>query len=483
MLKMELIPLVREESSSAVDSSATRNDIYDDDENDGNEHMRSLSVYSDHHYDGLPDNNNCTIFKMKMRGKYDLLTSSSSSRSSPLSTYQGGEGRKTLVVTISSIMIVIGLLSFVIELAILKIPQPSSSSYLNINETLTTSTVPLPTIAFCGNSMTYYNDCPRLVELMLLWDDVLNRTTHTPAQISIRLQDSCLHGGANLQSLWVDGNGMESRFGRSSTDIGAPTVLSLIQNPPSPSYNRNWNYIVLQDDEQYVTGALDRNQSMESLREWYLPQILRQQLPEETSTTILLLQTFPYRSARLRENLHLGGYEEFTNAIVDGYNMYKQLIEDEFGLPCQIIPMATAVLRLFHEANPQLWDQLYRPDDNVHPSPYATWLQSCLIYILIMDGQPPPKYDETFQQHWQQRARHWAATRLSTVVENDFTTDEKQVVKQAEEEELSGGSIFNNTIRTTSDNDFSLLLTPPTLKHAEQLRQLACQIVLSTEGC
>ena len=50
-------------------------------------------------------------------------------------------------------------------------------------------------VAFLGNSILYYNDCPRF--LANLSKDHVN--IH---------QDSCLRGGTNLQQLWEQGNGM-----------------------------------------------------------------------------------------------------------------------------------------------------------------------------------------------------------------------------------------------------------------------------------
>ena len=50
-------------------------------------------------------------------------------------------------------------------------------------------------VAFLGNSIIYYNDCPSfLVNL-------------SKGHVNIH-QDSCLRGGTNLQQLWEQGNGM-----------------------------------------------------------------------------------------------------------------------------------------------------------------------------------------------------------------------------------------------------------------------------------
>ena len=332
------------------------------------------------------------------------------------------------------------------------------------------------TMAFCGNSMSYYNDFPRLVELLLLRISIIHQNNQTMSrtisqpkpQTIVRLQDSCLRGGSNLASLWMDGNGMQSRFGNEhNDDVGAATVKSLLQHPPSTNGkdaadddNRGWTAVVLQDDEQYVTGALPRNISIRALREWYLPQIVQsssssrqrnQQRQDNNGTMILLLQTFPYQSVRLREKmLHLGGFDDFVNAIVEGYNIYAEIIRNEFQhhlAGCRVIPMATAVLKI-HNDDDNLWNLLYREDDHVHPSPHATWLQSCLT-VAIVTGRPPPAYDKELGSEWRRRARHWATT---------------------EQEQTTGGN------STTSDR----FLPAPTLEEAETLRQVACLLVLGS---
>ena len=303
----------------------------------------------------------------------------------------------------------------------------------------------VPTVAFCGNSMLYYNDCPRLVEILLTrmyyYDDNVTTTSTTP-----RLQDSCLRGGASLASLWERGNGMQTRFGGSVNngvnsdharhdhddirdDIGAPTVASLLQNPPwdtAPNTARNsrsnnssnsssnirachtrcgtWNYILLQDHELCTTQTTEdgRPVSLRALREHYLPSIQnlskqhRQPPSPPPPPTVLLMETFAYQTPRLRETIGLGGMEEFTSAIVVGIEEYASVVQD-FGLEYRVIPMATAVEALAKavvadgSANPttDLWKRIY-DRDGVHPSPHGAWLQACLIVSIVTGRVPPP---------------------------------------------------------------------------------------------
>ena len=256
-----------------------------------------------------------------------------------------------------------------------------------------------PTVSLFGNSMLYYNDCPRLLEILMLNNYV------SPLSI---YQNSCLRGGANLKSLWDDGNGMQSRFSLSSDTndtIGAPTVQWLLSHPPS-SVSR-WDFVVLQDDELFVTDKHMRNISLEALRRNYLPQLRLHDAATENKTVVLLLKTFAYKSARLRERIHLGGMEDFTHAVSEGIKVCQGLVLNEGDRPCYVVPMAAAV-QYISITYPELYNQLYNSDD-VHPTPHCTWLQACLLVAMVTSRAPAP-WDDNVQQQWQARARHWSSS-------------------------------------------------------------------------
>lgn len=288
-----------------------------------------------------------------------------------------------------------------------------------------------PTIAFVGNSMLYYNDCPRLVEILL------HRMYKTNGTIGDdqRLQDSCLRGGANLASVWEDGNGMQSRFGESglalaatvagesgdpthnieAMDIGAPTVQSLLQHPPlisTASASKRWTFVVLQDHEEYVTSLEKRQTTMDALKRHYLPTLLEQKANHGDGTVVLFLETFPYKTARLRETLGLGSFDEFTNHIVNGNSLYANLVDVQFEMTARVIPMAKAVQALGN-TDFALWERLYHGNDGIHPSPHGTYLQACLI-VIMATGRTPPAWDDALLQEWRRRARHWADDPLPT---------------------------------------------------------------------
>lgn len=291
---------------------------------------------------------------------------------------------------------------FPLLLLILFILLPLTETYFHETKSVKSSTygANMPTFAFCGNSMTYYNDLPRLVEILLA-------ATHSSGDLSQHWppQNSCLRGGSNLESLWQDGNGMRSRFtlrpGTNDT-IGAPTVQSLLSHSPSPA--AYWDFVVLQDDELFVTNSQNRETSLEALRRYYLPQLRLQDSTQGNKTVVIFLETFAYKSSRLRQKIHLGGMDEFTLAISEGVRAYQNLVGKE--RPSHIIPMATAV-HYISVTYPELQDKLYN-DDDVHPSPHCTWLQACLL-VAVSTARSPPSWDSNIRQQWKDHARHWSS--------------------------------------------------------------------------
>lgn len=244
-------------------------------------------------------------------------------------------------------------------------------------------------IAFLGNSIQYFNDCPRLVQSML-----------KAAGMAVR-QNSCLRGGSNLESLWMKGNGMRNKFatppavrpngggggGGGSFDIGAPTPKALL-HPQTNNTRRTWDYVLFQDHTQHPTRHASRTQSMEALKKHYLP--LLQEF--QSQTTVLLLQTYAYRVKGLKETEDLGDFHAFTERLVEGYQMYSEVFQ-EAGFPVQIVPMGRAVQFLYKHRRHDLWEKLYSWDD-FHPSPHGTWLQACLIFLVTTRGTvAPPTYD------------------------------------------------------------------------------------------
>ena len=113
-------------------------------------------------------------------------------------------------------------------------------------------------VGFIGNSIFYYNDCPRLLEHML-------RHSYEGGVV----QDSCLRGGASLVSILEKGNGMEEKFGTPNAkredgtyDTGAATVRELLAEEP-------WDFLILNDHTQAPARTETRDKTIRALKDTY----------------------------------------------------------------------------------------------------------------------------------------------------------------------------------------------------------------------
>lgn len=223
-------------------------------------------------------------------------------------------------------------------------------------------------VAFLGNSILYYNDCPRLLEAL-----------SAPRSVT---QDSCLRGGSTFASLLAKGNGMASKFASpnalkpdGSHDVGAPTVRALlIDRGP-------WDFVVLHDYTQGPTRLESRETSSKALVKGYVP------LLAKTAAIPVLMQTFAYRR-HAKGSEDLGTPPNFTALLQDGYASYaKALAEKLPDRQCpRIAPVATAFL-LVHDERPSLWKKLFQPDE-YHPSPHGTFLEACVLHCTIFGTAP-----------------------------------------------------------------------------------------------
>lgn len=306
-------------------------------------------------------------------------------------------------------------------------------------------------VAFLGNSMLYFNDCPRLVERLLLecgcYDDA-NANSRSRSRVRVH-QESCLRGGATLSSLWEKGNGMQEKFRTLPAkrrknngdddeddddceyDIGAPTVSQLIQNQQawlqqqqqeqqesntttsrhSTTTTLFESFIVLNDHTQGPTREKTRQQTIEILQSAYAPLIYYNDdsaAAESSSSTVvpppppvvIFIQTPAYKVEGMRGSEDLGSFDEFTNRVAHGVAQYAQVMQQERNnqrlqiIPqqqdaaaCRVAPVGEAFRYLRHH-NPELWSKLYSWD-NFHPSPHGTWLQACVLFG-VMTKRPVP---------------------------------------------------------------------------------------------
>jgi hypothetical protein len=224
-------------------------------------------------------------------------------------------------------------------------------------------------MAFCGNSILYYNDCPRLLQQMV--------ETAFPAATVV--QDSCLRGGANLYSLFERGNGMGTKFGP-SYDIGQPTVSQLLQ-----SHSSGWQFVVINDHTQAPAREATARKSQTALVESYVP-LLNGAIP-------ILIQTPAYRKRGINDSDDLGDFDNMTRLLREGLESYLTVLPPNIN--ARIAPVGEAYRLIRQRGDTDLWKRLYCWDD-FHPSP-----QACVIFCTMF-GQPPPPYNA----QWWERSRY-----------------------------------------------------------------------------
>lgn len=205
-----------------------------------------------------------------------------------------------------------------------------------------------------------------------------------------------------------------------------------------------WDYIIMADQSQAPARSYSRLPSLKVLEEKYVPSFLKnvqqqqqqqqEQRPEEEDTTKLpipiFIQTHAYRKMNNKFEAEdyqndLQDFDHFTTLLREGINEYSELVttqlrnyytinnnsndnsnnennnnneeEQQQKLRQQqqetmtlIAPVGEAYAILYH-TNKKLWDKLY-DKDNYHPSPYGTWLQVCILFMIII-GEVPPQYD------------------------------------------------------------------------------------------
>ena len=244
------------------------------------------------------------------------------------------------------------------------------------------------TIQCCGNSMQYYNDCPKVLEEMI---------KHGDSNVQTITQDSCLRGGANLSSLYMKGNGMKGKF---KDNIGSPTVQNLLTSSTSTdlSSNNSKVVVILNDHTLHPARVHTRNQSIKILKEKYIPLLLAN---KNRNKHVIIIQTPAYRLRGMRDTNDLGTFDEFTTAVYQGIQEYCNVLNVEskkIVSSCHVAPVGEAYRRLKH-TNANLWHKLYANDD-FHPSPHGTYLQACILYCMILSQPPNRIYKNTAAYLW-----------------------------------------------------------------------------------
>jgi len=234
-------------------------------------------------------------------------------------------------------------------------------------------------VAFLGNSILYFNDTPRFL---------FNLSNN-----KIRHQNSCLRGGTTLTELYTQGNGMK-RHGFATDnalvengeyDVGSPTVQELLQRKDD---NSKWDFVVMNEHTQAPARQSTREELQSTLLQHYAPLITS----NNPKATIIFVETAAYRLQGINNSQDLGTTSQFQQKVREGIQSYIQVLQHDnktTTISAQMAPVGTAFLHV-HNDNHELWEKLFDPWDNFHPSPTGTFLQGCVLYCTMFDTALPP---------------------------------------------------------------------------------------------
>jgi len=294
---------------------------------------------------------------------------------------------------------------------------------------------PIVRLAFIGNSILYYHDCPTLITNMLRETLTMTRddnhnddlatiepsssissaaTVTTMSYLFSSLfpnnvlpeieSNDCLRGGASLTSLYHEGNGMASKF--PSHRLGAPTIPSLLHEwlfrdcPLRTSDSRN--VIIMNDLTMGPARTQSRHESIQALQTLYLPLF---RTSHTVPLTVIVIQTAAYQVPGLRDTHDLGDFHQFSNQVLEGCQFYVQTLQQglqsdstQSTVSIRLAPVGEAFRYIYQYHREDLFDQLYSWD-HYHFSPHGTWLEaSVILYTLYIDWwwqQTPTKREDT----------------------------------------------------------------------------------------
>ena len=261
-------------------------------------------------------------------------------------------------------------------------------------------------VAFLGNSILYFNDCPRFFVNL--------------GQGSVARQDSCLRGGTNLAELWDQGNGMRQHGfataaaktgaggsdGGDAYDVGAPTVRALLGGADgggSAGGRTTWDFAVLNDHTQGPARSASREAARTVLLERYLPLLLA------SGATPVFVETAAYLVPGIHGSADLGSADEFQRRVREGLRAYVDALRPRLP-PAQAPRLAPvgAAFACVRDRDRALFERLFDPYDHFHPSATGTFLQGCVLHCTLFGRSPPlPRTEADTANLWRDsRIKH-----------------------------------------------------------------------------
>jgi len=283
-------------------------------------------------------------------------------------------------------------------------------------------------VAFLGNSMQYFNDFPRFMEVL------------SGGKIS---QSSCLHGDSTIPNMLRNGNGMFGKWNTSDAlikgfhgeeifDYGACSVPQLLmgKDPVLTAYDGRGDYEEFLDshnetyyadgtnpcyeDPVYLEFAIQKyHEDNPNLPKWDFVVINdNTRSPAEYETRRLALHVlnstfvdlFKHTGAipvfwftygywtELRNTSNFKDVPTFTSLTYVGYRKYADLVGDQLpeAQKPRIAPIGFAFLTIWEE-NYDFWLTLFHWD-YIHPSPAGTYLEGLIMHYTLY-GHLPKKSD------------------------------------------------------------------------------------------
>ena len=308
-------------------------------------------------------------------------------------------------------------------------------------------------VAFVGNSILYFNDTPRFLVRLGKGGDHTTVTVQprergdTPYDSYIEHQDSCLCGGASLESLWSKGNRMlQHGFSTDSAkiatsdgtevyDVGSPNVNDLLEC--NPKKDASWDFVVMNDHTHGPARPESRKATETILLERYVPLLLANwAIP-------IVIETAAYRIPGINNSEDLGSTRDFQSKVKDGVRSYLEAMQTklpEYQTP-RMAPVGFAYLTV-HDNRRELWEKLFDEWDDFHPSPSGSFLQGCVLHNTMFGSPPPlPRTDDEIANLWMNARMMHSRTEnkampLPSVVDAAFLWDVAKMVCEEEAKQL-----------------------------------------------
>jgi hypothetical protein len=145
--------------------------------------------------------------------------------------------------------------------------------------------------------------------------------------------------------------------------------------------NREWDYILLNDNTRSPARNESRQEMIQVLEDTYIPWFI------ETGAIPILLATYGYWTP-YRDMGGLDTIPEFTSLTMAGYQSYVEIIKSQLPDHQQprIAPVGLAFLLVWEE-NYSLWERLFHVDQ-IHSGPLGTYLQGLIVHHTIFGVLP-----------------------------------------------------------------------------------------------